>query len=111
MTRRACLVLAVAAGLAAAFLLASGPTVHYDGKTAMCPGIIATDAGQPVGGGGGVGNIVDGSSMGRGYVRACDDKQREWSVLAGLAALVSVAAGSVAYFSGRDRERVAVGSQ
>jgi len=94
MTRAVCLVLAVAAGLCAAILLASGPTVHVNGKAAACPGIIATTEG---------GNVVD-SHAGHGYLRACGDEQREWSVLAGLAAVVSLGAGSVAQFSRRDRE-------
>lgn len=93
MTRILCLVGAVAAGLCAAILLASGPTVHYNGKTATCPGIIATSEG-------GVGISSD---YGHGYTRACEDKQHEWSVLAGLAAFVALGAGSVAQFSGRDR--------
>ena len=93
MTRAVCLVVAVAAGLCAAILLASGPTVHYDGKTAKCPGIIATSEG---------GNGIH-SDVGPGYTRACEDKQREWSVLAGLAAFVSLGAGSVAHFSRWDQ--------
>ena len=94
MTRALCLVLAVAAGLCAALLLASGPTVHYGGKTAACPGIIVSSEGG--------GDAYFGDE--RGYKRACDGKQREWSVLAGLAALVCVGAGSAVQLSRRDRE-------
>ena len=100
-TRLVSLVLAVAAGLCAAILLASGPTVHFDGETAACPGIIATSEG-------GIGLPSD---LGPGYTRACDDKQREWSVLAGLAALVSFGAGSVFVFSRRDQEDVALSAR
>jgi len=100
-TRLVSLVLAIAAGLCAAILLASGPTVHYDGKTATCPGIIATSEG-------GVGVPSD---IGPGYTRACDDKQREWLVFAGLAALVSFGAGSVFVFSRPDQEHVALSSR
>jgi hypothetical protein len=48
--------------------------------------------------------VVVDSDTGRGYVRACQGRQREWSVLAGVAALVSLGAGSVAQFSQGDRE-------
>lgn len=91
MTRTVCLAIAVAAGLCAAILVAAGPTVNYDGKTATCPGIIATSEG---------GNGIH-SDVGPGYTRACEDKQHEWSVLAGLAALVALGAGAVAQLSRR----------
>lgn len=71
--------------------------MHYDGRTSTCPGIIVSSEG------GGV-----DPDLGRAYVRACEDKQREWSVLAGLAALVCLGAGSVADFSRRDGEADAV---
>ena len=99
-TRLVSLVLAVAAGLCAAILLAYGPTVHFDGETATCPGIIATSEG----------GIGVPSDLGPGYTRACDDKQREWAVFAGLAALVSLGAGSVFVLSRPDQEQDAVSS-
>lgn len=99
-TRLVSLVLAVAAGLCAAILLAAGPTVQVEGHTLGCPGIIATSEG----------GIGIPSDIGQRYVRACDDKQQEWAVIAGLAALVSFGAGSVFVLSQRDREPDAVSS-
>lgn len=100
MTRVICLAIAVAAGVCAAILLASAPAVHVNGETARCPGIIATSEG---------GNGIH-SDVGPGYTRACEDRQREWSILAGLAAFVSLGAGSVAQLSRREQGAPAVRS-
>jgi hypothetical protein len=100
-TRLVSLVLAISAGLCAAILLAAGPTVHFEGHTLGCPGIIATSEG----------GIGIPSDIGQGYVRACDDKQQQWAVFAGLAALVSFGAGSVFVLSRRDRKHDALSSR
>ncbi len=92
MTRIASLVLAVASGVCAAVLLAWGPTVHVQGHTRTCAGVIASaESGDP----------EPGRHRREG---PCDEKQRQWSVLAGLAAFVCLSAGSVSVLSRREEE-------
>jgi len=99
MIRYVSLALAVAFGLCAAVLVATSPTVHYRGATRTCSSIIvgaeAGDAGD---------QDVGASSSGRvdeQLSQACDETVHRWSVLAGLAALLCVAVGSVGLLSRR----------
>jgi hypothetical protein len=87
-TRIVSLVLAVASGVCAAVLLAWGPTVHVQGHTRTCAGIIAT---------------AESDSPGRAS-GPCAAKQRQWALLAGFATLVCLSAGSVSRLSGREQE-------
>ncbi|MFC4785460.1 hypothetical protein ACT8ZV_13355 [Nocardioides sp. MAHUQ-72] len=95
MTRVVCLALAVAAGVCAALLLASAPTVSYAGQTGTCEALLVSaendDVANP--------RPHPSNAVEAAHQRACDAKQREWSALAGLAALVCVTAGSVALLS------------
>jgi hypothetical protein len=100
-TRIVSLALAIATGLCAAVLVAWGPTVHFRGATTSCPGIIASaeshELPEPR-------SSQSGDPVSRGLGRACADKQRQWSVLAGLAAFVCLSAGSVAVLSRREEQ-------
>jgi hypothetical protein len=89
-TRIVSLALAIVTGLCAAVLVAWGPTVQFRGHTRSCNGIIASAESYPYGRGSG----------------PCHDKERQWAMLAGLAAFVCLSAGSVALLSRRDEEGV-----
>ncbi|GAA2141185.1 hypothetical protein GCM10009844_11480 [Nocardioides koreensis] len=99
MLRYVCLTLAVAFGLGAAVLVATSPTVHYGGATRTCSSIIvraeAGEAGEQD-----LGTTAPGPVDER-LSQACDETVHHWSVLAGLAALLCVAVGSVGLLSGR----------
>ena len=86
MVRVVSFALAVAAGLCAALLVASSPTVHVDGRAESCPGIIVSA------------ESVAGGPRGA-VAAACDEKEHDWALLAGLAALLCLTCGSVAHFS------------
>jgi hypothetical protein len=92
-TRIVSLALAIATGLCAAVLLAWGPTVHYRGSTHVCAGIIAS---------------AEGYELGRESV-PCHDKERQWALLAGVAAFVCLSTGSVALLSRREEDLVRTG--
>ena len=97
MVRYVCLTLAVAFGLGAAVLVATSPTVHYRGASRSCESIIvgaeAGDAGVTDAGTTAPDNVDEHLS------RACGETMHRWSVLAGLAALLCVAVGSVGLLS------------
>ena len=103
MLRIASLVLAAGFGLAAALLLAMGPTVQVDGETVRCSGIIVSsergDAPRP------------GDAFGdEPEVGPCDRAESRWAWYAGSAALLCAITGSVAQLSRRDEETVATRS-
>lgn len=93
MVRIVSLVLAVGFGLAAALLLVTGPTVHVDGESLRCPGIIVSGESEYRDLHGRAPDARDG---------ACDRAERRWSWYAGGAALLCATAGSVALLTRRD---------
>lgn len=99
MVRYVCLTLAVAFGLCAAVLVATSPTVHYRGATRSCSSIIvsaeAGDAGAADPG------TTTPERVDQHLSQACSETMHRWSVLAGLAALLCVAVGSVGLLSRR----------
>ena len=96
MVRYVCLTLAVAFGLCAAVLVATSPTVHYRGATRSCSSIIVSaEAGAADPG------TTTSERVDQHLSQACSETMHRWSVLAGLAALLCVAFGSVGLLSRR----------
>jgi hypothetical protein len=84
MLRRIALLLAVAAGVTCALLLTARVMVTYDGREVSCGTVI------------GATELENGSSTG-----PCHDALVDRTLLAGLAGLVAVVAGSGVVFAGR----------
>lgn len=96
--------LAIIAGIAAALLSSTSPRVHHDGQTASCTALLVafeadqstTEESYPA-----PPSVGDPEWDDYQLARACDRQERQWGWLAGLAALVCLAAASVARFGGR----------
>ncbi len=88
MARRICLALAIASGLCALVLLQTSPSIESGGATVECGSMVV--------------DWESGLPAGSRHAAACDAKRTEWSLLAGLAALVCAGAGSYVKFGGRD---------
>ena len=92
--RNAGIVAAVLAGLGAALLLATGPTVVVKGHTRSCPGVIVTAEARA--------GIPDGEQNGR--TTPCDRVQTRWTWYATGLGLLALVAGTGAAFYRREDE-------
>ncbi|MBZ5737132.1 hypothetical protein [Nocardioides mangrovi] len=83
MVRRIALLLAVVAGATCALLLSTGVTTTYDGRDVSCS------------------TVVGASELADAPAPVCRDALVDRTLLAGLAGLVAVVAGSGVVFAGR----------